>query len=70
MFQKPADEKKVAKFQEEMQRCLQDIESVWLAGGKNKFIASDKISAADLWACAELEQPGTLHLRFDLIFRQ
>ena len=58
MFQQPVDEKKVAKSQEEMEKCLENISSIWLGNGNKKFITSDKISAADLWACTELEQPG------------
>lgn len=58
MFQRPVEEKKVARFQEEMEKCLGVIETVWLDGGKNKFIAGDKISVADILACCELEQPG------------
>ena len=58
MFQKPVDEKKVARFEEEMEKCLGDIQNIWLDGGKKKYITGDKISVADLAACTELEQPG------------
>jgi hypothetical protein len=33
MFQKPVDEKKVARFQKEMEKCLNEIEKVWLDCG-------------------------------------
>lgn len=59
MFQRPVEEKKVARFQKEMEKCLGEIETVWLDGGNKKFIMGDKISIADLLACCELEQPGT-----------
>jgi len=58
MLQKPVDEKKVARFQKEMEKCLSEIENIWLESGKKKFITGDKISIADLLACCELEQPG------------
>lgn len=58
MFQKPVDEKKVARFQKEMEKCLNEIENVWLDCGRKDFITGDKISIADLLACCELEQPG------------
>jgi glutathione S-transferase len=58
MLQKPVDEKKVARFQKEMEKCLSEIENIWLDSGKKNFIIGDKISIADLLACCELEQPG------------
>ena len=58
MFQKPVDEMKVARFQKEMEKCLNEIENVWLDCGRKDFITGDKISIADLLACCELEQPG------------
>nr|QNM80618.1 glutathione S-transferase theta [Daphnia pulex] len=58
MLQKPVDEKKVARFQKEMEKCLSEIENIWLDSGKKNFITGDKISIADLLACCELEQPG------------
>nr|CAG4641904.1 EOG090X0ADH [Eurycercus lamellatus] len=65
MFQKPADEKKVASFKKEMERCLGEIQTFWLDNGKKKFITGDTISVADLLACAELEQPaGSITYRY------
>jgi glutathione S-transferase len=58
MFQKPVDEKKVERFQNEMEKCLSDIENIWLDCGRKNFITGDNISIADLLACCELEQPG------------
>jgi len=58
MFQRPADERSVTKFQGLMENCLHEIEHIWLKDGEKKFIAGDKITIADLLACCELEQPG------------
>lgn len=58
MFQRPVEEKKVARFQKEMEKCLGEIETIWLDNGNKKFITGDDISIADLLACCELEQPG------------
>ena len=70
MFQRPADEKTVAKFQEEMEKCLQSIEGVWLDNGKKPYITGDRVSCADILALCELEQPGIriigLMLRFSV----
>lgn len=60
MFKRPADEKQVARFESEMERCLSEISDVWLEGGNKKFLTGDKISIADIVACTELEQPGML----------
>lgn len=58
MFQRPADEKSVKKFQDGMEKCLHDIEHIWLEDGRKTFITGDNITIADLLACCELEQPG------------
>ena len=58
MFQKPVDEKQVKRFHDEMEKCLETIQTIWLDGGKKKFINGDQISVADLLAVCELEQPG------------
>lgn len=58
MFNRPVKEKKVARFQKEMEKCIGVIENVWLDNGKKNFITGDSISVADLLACCELEQPG------------
>ena len=52
------DDKKVASQVKMVNRTLDQIESIWLAGGKNKYVAGDKISVADIMLCCELEQPG------------
>lgn len=54
----PADEVKVAQHFEDMLKCLNQMESIWLDGGKKQFVAGDEISVADLFALCELEQPG------------
>nr|QBM06408.1 glutathione S-transferase theta [Daphnia magna] len=58
MFNRPVEEKKVARFQKEMEKCLEVIENIWLDHGKKDFITGPNISVADLLACCELEQPG------------
>ena len=56
---KPVDPKKEASFKKRMEQTLDEIETVWLDGGNKKFICGgDKPSAADIWACCELEQPS------------
>lgn len=61
MFNRPVEEKKVARFQKEMEKCLEVIENIWLDHGKKDFITGPNISVADLLACCELEQPGNLN---------
>nr|QBR98219.1 glutathione S-transferase theta [Diaphanosoma celebensis] len=61
MFNRPVEEKKVARFQGEMEKCLAQIENIWLENGKKKFIVGEEISVADLLAVCELEQPGSKH---------
>ena len=60
MFNRPVEDKKVARFQQEMEKCLAHIETIWLENGKKKFIIGDEISVADLLAVCELEQPGII----------
>ena len=58
MMTKTFDEKKVAEAQKSMEACLDDLEKVWLARGKRKYIGGgDKISVADILAVCEMEQP-------------
>ena len=54
----PADEKVLSHYQNGMENCLHQIESIWLKNGEKKFIAGDEITIADIMACCELEQPG------------
>ena len=58
LFQKPPKEEAVARFHKEMEKCLDQIQTVWLDNGNKKFIAGDQISVADLLACCEMEQPS------------
>lgn len=60
MFQRPVEEEKVARFKKEMEKCLTEIETIWLDGGKKKFITGNEITIADILACCELEQPGII----------
>ena len=54
--QRPPVEKKVASYLREMNRVLDQIETIWLENGQKKYICGDKISVADIVACCELEQ--------------
>jgi len=56
MTTKKMDEKKVAAALKGMEATLGDIETVWLNGGKKKFLGGDSISVADIMAATELEQ--------------
>ena len=56
--QRPPVEKKVASYLREMNRVLDQIETIWLENGQKKYICGDKISVADIVACCELEQPS------------
>lgn len=53
---KPPNPRKVETSKARMEGVLDIMENVWLAEG-NKFITGDKLTAADLWASAEIEQP-------------
>merc|ERR1712002_933825 len=55
---KKMDEEKVAAALKGMEATLGDIETVWLNGGKKKFLGGDSISVADIMAATELEQPS------------
>lgn len=56
MTNSPPDETEVEKHKSQLLTCLDEIEELWLSQG-HKYIASDKISAADVFAACELEQP-------------
>ena len=58
MTQSSPNEKRVQSFKGKMETNLQEIENIWLDGGKKNFIAGDELSVADIWACCELEQPS------------
>ena len=55
----PPNEKRVASQLKKVNKTLDDLEKIWLDGGKNKYIVGgNQISVADIQACCELEQPG------------
>lgn len=60
MFQKPVDEAEVKKVQKHMEKCLDEIQTIWLKNGEKRFILGDEISVADILACCELEQPSKI----------
>lgn len=53
---KPANPSRVEANKERMEGVLDLMENIWLAEG-NKFITGSKLTAADIWAAAEIEQP-------------
>lgn len=59
---------KLADFTKRMADCLDVIENVWLAGDK-KFLVSDTLTVADIWAACELEQPSNYtNISYVIIF--
>ncbi|XP_050301456.1 glutathione S-transferase theta-1-like [Anthonomus grandis grandis] len=56
LTQSPPDADTIATHESNMETSLDEIEELWLSQG-HKFIVSDEISVADLFAAAELEQP-------------
>lgn len=46
---------KLAEYKQSMEDCLDSMETLWLANGN--YICGDKLTAADLWAACEVEQP-------------
>lgn len=52
--QTPTD-KEIAPFFKRMSDCLDNIETLWLAD--SNFIVGNTLSAADIWAACEIEQP-------------
>ena len=52
------DPEAVAKQLKVVNRVLDQIETIWLEGGKKKFLCGDQISVADVFACCEMEQPA------------
>lgn len=53
---KAPDAKKGDEIRKRMEKTLDDFELIWLK--ENKFLAGDKLTAADIWAACELEQPS------------
>lgn len=54
-FGKEAAPKRIAGYERRMADCLDQFEELWLS--KTPYIAGDQISAADVWAACEIEQP-------------
>ncbi|KRT79584.1 Glutathione S-transferase, partial [Oryctes borbonicus] len=54
-FKKPPNERAIASAEQQMIDCLNGFETVWLA--KGPFLTGNDITAADLWAACEIEQP-------------
>lgn len=55
MFGKESNAKQIAESKKRMEACLDQIENIWLAD--NKFIVGNTLSAADVFAACEIEQP-------------
>ena len=56
MLGKPLDVKRLAEFQDMLQKTLDSIESVYLKDGR-PYLCGDQISFADLLGVCELMQP-------------
>lgn len=68
MFGKPVDEKKLKEVQKYCKDTLDTIDTVWL-GRQNKFLVSDQISVADLFAATEILQTSNVTLWVQKMFR-
>lgn len=55
MFGKEQNPKQIAEMKKRMETCLDQIENIWLAD--NKFLAGNTLTAADIFAACEIEQP-------------
>ena len=55
MFGKESNPKQIAEMKKRMETCLDQIENIWLAD--NKFIVGNTLTAADVFAICEIEQP-------------
>lgn len=56
MSGKAPEPKKGEQILKRMEKTLDDLENIWLK--ENKFLTGDKLTAADIWAACELEQPS------------
>jgi len=52
---KPITEEKLKTFKDNMETCLDSMETLWLAS--TPYIAGKTMTAADIWAACEIEQP-------------
>ena len=41
-----------------MEKCLEELERIWLQDGQRPYLCGDTISCADILAACELEQPA------------
>jgi len=57
LFPKPVNEAKLQRHKDDLDRCLDDIERVFLRNNSKFINGLDDISIADLFAVAEMEQP-------------
>lgn len=55
---KVPEPEKAKQILQRMEATLDDLENIWLKD--RKFLAGDKLTAADIWAACELEQPSKL----------
>lgn len=60
------DEAEIAKWFHLMEKSLDTVENQWLQN--TKFIAGDKITAADIFAACEIEQTSKFLLNYLLYF--
>jgi len=57
-FRQPPNEKRIASTRVSMEKCLEELERIWLQDGQRPYLCGDTISCADILAACELEQPA------------
>lgn len=55
LFGKESKPEQITDMKKRMETCLDQIENIWLAD--SKFLAGNTMSAADIFAICEIEQP-------------
>lgn len=53
---KPTKPERIDEMKSRMEDVLDTMENVWLGEG-NKFLTGENLTAADIWAACEVEQP-------------
>lgn len=63
---KPPNPENIKTAEKKMINCIDGFEKVWLSPGP--FITGNEITAADLWAACEIEQPSTFSVPVYLMY--